>query len=677
MFLCNKPIRPALEAARSGYKTLKFQQALTLIKSSHWLTPALSAALLAMSATVSAQSSNFNELPTNLQNAIKRICLPMQFSKGTQAYRQCVTEKLSSGTNIKPIHSDQINFDQMFALQQTCETRFDIGQSDYVSCVRDGIATIESRELSDTTLPVDRGSQATDGNSNFVRVTTQSNIIERQSAPSAPDTPKLAGALGHAEYVATSVDAANEKLPNTIVLAQATTPSKTPRVISRPQTSSNEATTETSPGDSVTGSSTSTAANSSANTETSSETNGENAPAQNTATNVAAQPAQESTGSGANLLSEKITLPSWVPEEVRTPLGKLDSNSLTGIGLVAILTAMLALLLPLMVGKRRSNSAADYAPDTAVYDPEKSFLDEPQHQLRPESQQAAARTPTHDPAALGSMDHVLDDETPAVTTTRVRSAVQPENYSATSSTHQSTVSDSEALGAEAEKPDPARQAHSELGQWLASCNPDLRQRLCIQFLLHWINFADKTGDKGPDHQTIQQLRSDMLEDDHARIKLAAIDDQARSLADVLGYIKTEFSNEQQTQILNLMLAVLVKTEISPIQNTLLRFFADVIGIGNRGLEARFQAAFGYELPPMPRPDREPWWQKQSTVQQPTRPCFVGEDAGRDQIKVAASLARNRFNPALFDLLGNKEQRLVRRHYTGFKEQLAALQEPEL
>ena len=176
-----------------------------------------------------------------------------------------------------------------------------------------------------------RGLQATDGNSNFVRVTTQSNIIDRQSAPSAPDTPQLAGALGHAEYVATTVDAAKEKLPNTIVLAQATTPGKTPRVISRPQTSSTQSTTETSPGESVTGSSTSTEAN----TETSSETIGENTTAQGTTTNVAAQPAQESTGSGANLLSEKITLPAWVPEEVRTPLGKLDSNSLTGIGPVS------------------------------------------------------------------------------------------------------------------------------------------------------------------------------------------------------------------------------------------------------------------------------------------------------------------------------------------------------
>lgn len=204
---------------------------------------------------------------------------------------------------------------------------------------------------------------------------------------------------------------------------------------------------------------------------------------------------------------------------------------------------------------------------------------------------------------------------------------------------------------------------TKFGLWLNQLPSDLGSRYSIEALLYWVSYGAGKAKPG----LREELNNAAELDNHGRIKKAVLTARPEVLNDVLLSVRTNFSSAQQLQILDLMLAVLVTGDgIKPVENLILRFYCDYTGMGIETLERRYHEGFNAELPGIPRPDRLKWWDNQiaSDVHQATNSSSmlgIEATASESQYKMALKLAEHRHDPSRFDLLGDKERSLVARN----------------
>jgi len=219
-------------------------------------------------------------------------------------------------------------------------------------------------------------------------------------------------------------------------------------------------------------------------------------------------------------------------------------------------------------------------------------------------------------------------------------------------------------------------------KWMNEQSSDDQKKYCIEFLLYWVSYGEGKYDP--------ELKEAILEsselNDHDLIKKHIFLKDKQALVDTLRTTRKLFSAAELDQIINMMFAVLVEHAVSPTQNIFFRFFADFAGIGADGLSRKYEKTFGAPLPPIPRPDDVRWWAKRRELED-MKPRMarsereimltrmgLNEPVKREELDLAWTRIADRFDPERFDLLGDKERKLIERHLAGYSHARESLME---
>ena len=229
----------------------------------------------------------------------------------------------------------------------------------------------------------------------------------------------------------------------------------------------------------------------------------------------------------------------------------------------------------------------------------------------------------------------------------------------------------------------------EFGAWLASRPDERRRDLALEFLVYWMAW----GDERYDPATRDAVFADDAPDDVTLVKRRVLEEDVGAFADTVRWFVLNASREARSEVLELLVALLVTDPVpTPVQNTLLRFLADVFGLGAPVLEAQFERAFDAPLPPLPRVDRPDWWARQDEAGMVRRegrvlaaePAEVRHRARLglplagalevDEVLGAFELAARRSAPERFDALGERGRTLAARQLDRFVDARDALLE---
>ena len=668
-------------------RTLPFTGIATLALT---LIPAL---WIASSAPVFAQSAStlLASLPTAAQEEVKKLCLPMQFSGGAAAYRACVTQDVTrrqAGYDNPTLAAfDALSFDDKLAIQQLCPASS--ATSVYQSCLSEQINRLSSGEPLGTpptrtivaaALPANSTSSAptvTDSTSDSAIVSSQNAGAAEPAAET--ELPPLATVV---ENVSPAVSTATESTTATLVSAtgndtlavtdefqsDSVTPTSvtTTRVISSPQPNEAIEPEVVTDNAAVTAVETTPAPAPIAATEVSSIT--ATTAAQNT-TLVDGDTSQ----TGTSVLNQFGNLQ---PEQIRTGL-------LYGVPVLLLL--LLAALVSVFRKKRAQESMVPYSPEQSRLDDSVRFTEQRYDQF----------DDTDQPLELD-----LGEDTAADLPLQQRTAV---SASATATIDHSIQINLDELPAQGEDPtslnditatlgdldtnmietgvvvDP--ESHT-LGSWLSQFPVTRQKEYIIEYLLYWISYGEGNYDPVMKAELLQTRELS----EHDQIKRWVLLQDGESFTDALKFCQTTFDSTEIEQILNLVFAVLVKHEATPVQTAFLRFFADINGIGATSLGLRYERAFGRQLPPMPRPDNIRWWNRlaeESRGYQGPDHAYTTRDQNLDILGLmdpvsdkavisAFEQITDRFDPVLFDQLGDKEKALVARHLDHYTQAYRSL-----
>ena len=129
---------------------------------------------LVLAATVDSRAiaaEALTQLPVNIQDDIKTVCLPVQYQQGALAYRECINNELNAYGNTKagsPV--THLSFDDKYAVQQACSNAGEKTSATYQNCVRQQVADLNA-------LPVPN----IDGLSDDEQYALQQTCFEAQS----------------------------------------------------------------------------------------------------------------------------------------------------------------------------------------------------------------------------------------------------------------------------------------------------------------------------------------------------------------------------------------------------------------------------------------------------------------------------------------------------------------
>lgn len=221
---------------------------------------------------------------------------------------------------------------------------------------------------------------------------------------------------------------------------------------------------------------------------------------------------------------------------------------------------------------------------------------------------------------------------------------------------------------------------SAFGRWLMQQPAENRRELCTEFLVYWVAYSDERYQ--PELRKRLFTATDLSP--HDQIKRWVLKQDVFAFADVIGWLRQNCSQKQLDQCVGLIMALLVtENNLSPVQNTLLRFFSDAFNIGIARLEQRFERAFGHALPPIPRPDNSAWWAKQdptaltawdaraisgkSENEQMRARLGLQENYDEGQVINAFRRAARRCHPDRFTTLGERERALAEQQFIKFEQ----------
>ncbi len=221
---------------------------------------------------------------------------------------------------------------------------------------------------------------------------------------------------------------------------------------------------------------------------------------------------------------------------------------------------------------------------------------------------------------------------------------------------------------------------SAFGQSLMQQPEENRMESCIEFLIYWVAYGDDRYQ--PDLK--KRLFTGTTLSWHDQIKRWVLKQDVFAFADVVGWLRNNASQKQLDQTIALIMALLVtEHNVTPVQNTLLRFLSDAFNIGKERLEQRFEKAFGHPLPPVPRTDNYAWWTKQSSdapqlwdaramalkpeTEQMIARLGLAANYDESQIINAFRRAARRCHPDRFSALGERERALAEQQFIKFEQ----------
>ncbi len=216
--------------------------------------------------------------------------------------------------------------------------------------------------------------------------------------------------------------------------------------------------------------------------------------------------------------------------------------------------------------------------------------------------------------------------------------------------------------------------------WLPTFNEADQQHFCIEYLLYWMAYSDNRYT--PELKKRLFTSNDLSDTD--KIKRWVLMQDVNAFAQAVQHIRSHCSAQQMEQIIAFLMAMLVsENNVTPAQNTLLRFLSDAFSIGQDELQQRFEIAFGHALPAIPRVDRPDWWEKQNeqfgTLWEPQSLQALPEkkqlalrlglmdDYNENDVIQAFRRAARRCHPDRFSELGEKELVMAEFQFSKFEE----------
>jgi len=377
---------------------------------------------------------------------------------------------------------------------------------------------------------------------------------------------------------------------------------------------------------------------------------------------------------GTDLLSKASGL--W--QKFLSSLSSLDS---TGWLIIAGILALPALLLGLFSFTRRLKKPTVIA---ATSNPDLASRIEPGLQTRKlrHEHQAASLFDDETPSAQADNDH---DAITRIATKSERPVVNNKVSDApamveTQSASENKESENKAAPNNNQPSGKLSGWQSAFGGWLERLPEADRTSACIEFLVYWVAYGDDRFE--PELKKRLFTATDLST--HDEIKRWVLKQDVFAFSDVIVWMRQYASQHQLDQSISLIWALLVtENNVTPVQNTLIRYLSDAFNIGKENIESRFEKAFGHSLPNMPRPDSLAWWAKQDDVQVQnwnaraiaTRPdneqmiARLGLPTTFNEAQVINAFRRSarRCHPDRFTALGDRERALAEQRFIKFEE----------
>jgi hypothetical protein len=233
---------------------------------------------------------------------------------------------------------------------------------------------------------------------------------------------------------------------------------------------------------------------------------------------------------------------------------------------------------------------------------------------------------------------------------------------------------------ETEDNEKAKQLPSNFQVWLYQKPKDSQMRFCIDFLVYWMAYGDDRYDPTLKKRIFEARQLS----DNDLIKRWVLQNDIHAFAEAVAWMRKNASQAQLEETIALLMALLItENSVTPVQNTLLRFLADAFNMGEDRIQQLFEAAFGHELPPMPRPDRAPWWYKldnnavdrwdsRKTAELPENEKLLirlglTEAHNESDIIQAFRRAAKRCHPDRFPHLSERERAMAEHRFAKFEE----------
>ena len=223
---------------------------------------------------------------------------------------------------------------------------------------------------------------------------------------------------------------------------------------------------------------------------------------------------------------------------------------------------------------------------------------------------------------------------------------------------------------------------SSFGRRLLGGRTALERGYAIEFLIYWMAYGDERYE--PEARAALLAGGDDG-DTHALIKRHVLEEDTDAFADVVGWLQSRCGELERVQVVDLLMALLVgERAMTPAQNTLLHFLADVFGLGAETLSRRHEEAFGRPMPPLARVDLAAWWERvepERTLRWDARSVAALDEPAQDRVRLGLPpdgeldetaivetfrYAARRCQPHRFDALGERERALVERQFVKYE-----------
>ena len=371
-------------------------------------------------------------------------------------------------------------------------------------------------------------------------------------------------------------------------------------------------------------------------------------------------------------------------------LQKIGSLNTTGwLMLAAVLSIPILLVALFSVIRKRKRNAYQTVPRSPISD-----------RIEPELRSQQQRQEQEAAELFGNEKHYgqsLESPSDSNAETRLAEAHQNEHGSANDTLDTLELTDPEEnkvendvfsradltqdpFDFETEDNEKATELPSNFQVWLYQKPKDTQMRFCIDFLVYWMAYGDERYDPSLKKRIFEAKKLA----DNDLIKRWVLQNDIHAFAEAVAWMRKNATQAQLEETVSLLMALLItENNVTPVQNTLLRFLADAFNMGEDGIQNLFEAAFGHELPPMPRPDRAPWWDKQEEsdiarwdsrkmAELPEQEKLLirlglTEEHNESDIIQAFRRAAKRCHPDRFPNLSERERAMAEHRFAKFEE----------
>lgn len=106
----------------------------------------MAAMIAIVSATICSvfAADGLTRVPVSQQQIAERICLPVQYQQGSDAYRACLSAEITARESLSPTSDGQLPLDEQYAVQRACASTGAIGSPAQQNCIEQQISLLNS-----------------------------------------------------------------------------------------------------------------------------------------------------------------------------------------------------------------------------------------------------------------------------------------------------------------------------------------------------------------------------------------------------------------------------------------------------------------------------------------------------------------------------------------------------